>query len=493
MKKLFSRLTLALSVALVASLAIAGVAIADPEPPAALPDLGITKNLNMPAGTTSPELTFEFTLTQARPVGGGNAPADLVDAGFEVMPNPTVQFGNDRTITFPANMFGERQTTLRVNNAAGFNTQAAFDAGEIDILFPHAGVFHIFLEEVHNTNAATMAADAAANPNTPATLTYSTAIHVLTFEVRNVDGQLRVTNVIGQPGTPGTDGVVGTPADPGTDDRWVAGAKYPVLVPGTPGEPGTPNRPGEPGTPSEILNPSPLYFTNLFTREVRGDLDNPAFAVTKTVVDTSGLSDLSLAFSTVTTLTVPQQLIDQSNATTPPTPLLTLTGANAPVVVSGSPAVVVDPAPTVTVTGTGTPADPFVVTADLRHGERLVFPTLPAGTIFGSTEIQHDDYTGEGRVFVSGAQVGTAFGDVTNNTLQGENIVVPQAPGHFVSDISPFNNRIDFINDFVHSPPTGLVITSMPVLAALILATLTLAMMVASRSRKRVEQMPVAF
>jgi hypothetical protein len=492
MKKLFSRLTLALSVALVASIAIAGVAIADQDPPRALDPIGITKNLDMPAGTSTPGFTFAFTMTQGQPVGG-DVPADLEGIGFEVMPNPTVQFGPDRTITFPAGYFGERQTDIRLNNAAGFNTQASFAAGEIDILFPHAGIFHIFLEEVHNTNAAAMAADAAANPNAPGTLTYSTAIYILTFEVRNVDGQLRVTNVIGQPGTPGTDGTLGTPGNPGSDDRWVGGPKLGQLIPGDEYDPGSPGEDGTPGTPGTIDDPSPLRFTNIFTRQINGDLDNPAFAVTKTVEDTSGLSDLSLAFSTVTTLTVPQQLIDQNNATTPPTPLLTLTGANAPVVVSGSPAVVVDPAPTVTVTGTGTPADPFVVEADLRHGERLVFPTLPAGTIFGSTEIQHRDYTGEGRVFVAGNQIGPAFGDVTNNNLQGERIIVPQAPGHFVSDISPFNNRIDFINDFVHSPPTGLVITSMPVLAALILATLTLAMMVASRSRKRVEQMPVAF
>ncbi|MCL2871281.1 MAG: hypothetical protein FWE26_06650, partial [Coriobacteriia bacterium] len=474
MKKYFSKLVLALSVAMIMSLGVAIPAMANP--PAALPALGITKNLDRPAGTSSPALSFTFRLTQAQPVGGGPAAGDLVGVGFEVMPTPTANIVRDRVIDYPANMFGQRQTTLTLNNAAGFNAGT-----DVDILFPNAGVFHFFVEEVHNTNAAAMAADATANPNAQATLTYSTAVHLLTFEVRNVDGQLRVTHVIGQPGTPGIPGSPGTPDNPGTDDFWVAGPKYPTLIPGTPGQPGTPSTPDTPGTPSTIIDPSPLAFTNIFTRNITGTNDNPAFAVTKSVLDTEGLADLTIAYSTITTLTVPSQVFAQPN---PPVAPPTLAGTAAPVVVTGSPAAPVIPAPTVTVTGAGTAADPFVVTAPLRDGERLVFPTLPAGTIFGSTEIQHEHYTGEGRAIVAGTNVGT-FGDVADNSLAGVNVVVPQLPAHFVSDTDPFNNRIDFVNDYVHADNTGLVITSMPILAVLVAATVILAMMVASRSRKR--------
>jgi hypothetical protein len=515
MKKLFSRLTLALSVALVASLAIAGVAIADPNlaNPAdrnPIPDLGITKVLDRAAGTTSPELTFQFRLTQAEPLGGGDTPTNLADpnnpASFQVMGTPNADIGPNRSITFfgvGTGEFGTKQTTLRLNNTDGFNTQASFIAGDIDIRFPHAGVFHFFLEEVHNTNSASMAADAAANPNAPATLTYSDAIHVLTFMVVNVDGQLRVAGVIAQPGTPGTPGTTGTPGNPGTGDFWVTGPKHSEIVPGTPGTDPIPGTPGEPGTPHEVMDPSAIAFTNIFTRDIRGTLQNPAFAVTKTVPDNTGLADLTIAYSTVTTLTVPQQVFDQPD---PPVANPTLTGDQLPVVVdaSGAPVYVDGARVTVTVTGSGRPAvaavgdtpavaaDPFEIRAALRAGERLAFPILPAGTTFGSTEIQHADYTGTGAVFVAGSQVGSLFGTMANEG-RGQNIVVPELAQHFVSDSAPFNNRIDFVNDIVHSPITGLVITSMPILAALIVATLTLAVMVASRSRRRVEQMPTAF
>jgi len=485
MKNYFSRLVLALGLALVMGLGFAGVALANP--PAALPNLGITKNLDTPNGAVTPATTFSFRLTQAQPVGGGNAPTDLVNAAFEVMPTPTATIGADRSISYPAGYFGLRQTELRLNNAAGFNTSASFTAGDIDILFPNAGVFHFFVEEMRNTN--NLAADNAANPNALGTLTYSTAVYMMTLEVRNVDGQLRVTHVIGQPATPGTPGSDGTPGQPGTEDRWVLGPKGNQFFPGTDPQPGTPPTDSIPGIPGTIVDPSEFLFRNIFTRNIiTTDPDAPAFAVTKTVVDTTGLSDLTTVFPTATTLIIPSQVFDQPG----PNPTLTASATGVRVV-SGTPGVNVTPQPTIGISGTGTAADPFVVTANLLHGQRLIFPELPAGTTFGSTETQDAEFTGEGRVFVAGTQIGTPFGDVTDNNLAGDDVVVPNQGTHFVSAAEPFNNRIDFINDYVHADNTGLVITSMPMLAVLIAATVFLAMMVASRSRQRAEQMPAAF
>ena len=502
---------LALSIALITSLGVAGVAHAASVPTTPLADLGITKVLDMPAGTLSPELTFSFRLTQAQPVDGP-AEGDIVGDAFEVMTTATASIGPDRTITYPANFFGTRQTTLRLNDAAGFNTAAALTAGNIDIAFPHAGTFHFFLEEMRPVSPATaaneaaMAADATANPLAPATLTYSEAVYLLHFQVRNVEGQLRVTDVFATPAIPGTDGTTGTPGQPGTDPirTWNAGTKQYDVFEGTVETSGTPSTTGTAGLPGVIVDPSSLSFTNIFTRTINGTLDNPAFQVQKFTPDLQGLFDMTIQFSTRTTITIPTQVFADSNVTTP---TLGIVGgvfdpahAEAPVVVRGTGAdrVVVADA-NVVVTGTGTAADPFVVTADLRVGERLAFPILPVGTIFGSTEFQHADYSGIGEARVGGNLIDTFGGNAANaidQARRGVDVVVPQAAGHFVSNATVnglFGNSVDFRNDIAVPPITGLVIGSMPALVVLLGATLLLAMMVASRSRQRIEAMPIAY
>ena len=491
---------LALSIALITSLGVAGVAHAASVPTTALPNLGITKVLDKTEGALSPALNFDFRLTQAQRVGGAPAEGDIVGADFEVMTTPTASINTtDRRISFAASTFGTGQTELRLNypsGGAGFNTATAFAAGDIDILFPHAGTFHFFLEEmrppVFTGNDAAMAADAAANPNSSVTLTYSEVVYLLTFEVRNVDGQLRVTGVFAQEATPGTDDTTGTPAQPGTDPTrtWNAQTKRFDVFPGEPGDPGSACTSGTPGTPAIILDPSSLSFTNFFTRINNGDFDNPAFQVRKFTPDVERLFDLTIQFSTTTTLTIPPQIFADSNVATP-----SLTATAAPEVVRGTGAdrVVVTDA-NVVVTGTGTAADPFIVTADLRVGDRLVFPILPVGTVFGTTEFQHVDYAGRGEVNVGGNLVGT-FG-IINLENRGADVVVPDLPGHFVSNATVdgnFANSIDFHNDIVRPPVTGLVIGSMPALVVLLGATLLLAMMVASRSRQRIEAMPIAY
>ena len=489
---------LALSIALITSLGVAGVAHAASVPTTALPNLGITKVLDKPAGTLNPALDFDFRLTQAQPVGGDPAEGDIVGDAFEVMTTATASINaTDRRISFAENTFGMGQTELRLNypsGGAGFNTAAAFAAGNIDILFPHAGTFHFFLEEMRNTNDLTD--DTAANPLAPATLTYSEVVYLLHFQVRNVEGQLRVTDVFATPAIPGTDGTTGTPAQPGTDPRsyWNTGTKQYDVFPGEPGDPGSACTTGTPGTPAEILDPSTLSFTNIFTRTILGTPDNPAFQVRKFTPDDEGLFDLTIQFSTRTTITIPTQVFADSNVTTP-----TLTGAELPQVFrgTGDDRVVVTDA-NVVVTGTGTATDPFVVTADLRVGERLAFPVLPAGTVFGSTEFQHVDYSGRGDVFVGNNRV-DSFGapyPTIDRDNRGDDVVVPHLPAHVVSNATVnglFGNSVDFHNDIAVPPITGLVIGSMPALVVLLGATLLLAMMVASRSRQRIEAMPIAY
>ena len=508
MKKFVSKLTLALIVALVASLGVAGIASAAPDPVNVRQSgVAIVKDLDKPSGTGSlQDLTFEFVLAQLEMVETTAPGTDLPGNTFEPMLPPTVEFNrgtvaNPFEITFPAGLFGQRQVTINLNTDTGIpygwiNTAAS------DIVFPHAGVFHFLIQEVPDTN--TIACPYSF-------LTYATNAHILSLVVRNDgNGNLYVAGALGMPGTPPTGGTPGTPGSPGTDDEWVAGPKYPILIPGTPGTPGTPYEPGLPGTPDTITEASHLAFTNIFVRDVRGDLEDPALAITKTIRDADGSANLNTRFSIVATLTVPQQVFDSY---TTPMPVISLTSVeNLPVVVDANGNPVYDGAARipVTVTGTGAPAipagpggtpaavpaDPFIITTTLGDGETLAFPNVWAGTIFGATEIQHPNWSGEATVRVAGVGTGTTFGSLAS-TNAGNNVVVPQGSTHFVSDLrvgtppAP-GNSIDFVNDYNEPPLTGLWVGSMPVVAALLAATVILAMMVASRSRKRIEQLPLA-
>jgi len=485
MKKYLSKITIAILIALVSTLAFALPALASeartPHPP-----IAIVKDLDIPRGTTSPQLVFEFGLTQVTPATGQTAPGAVPGVTFQPVHPPTV--------TMPA----PRPSITFVPNASGL-METSFDLTE-DFVWPNAGVFHFLIQEVQPTNAAALTADPLAS------LTYDTRAHILTVEVRNCTvhpSGLVATNVVATPGTPGTPGTPDIFADPPyLPGRWVAGEKYERYIPGDAIAP-IPGTPGRPGTPGTIEDASQIDFRNIFTRDIEGSLTDPALAITKTVTDTTGLADLNLRFPISTTLTKPTQAFEHDPAFAG-----NLTGTAAPVVVNdqGQPVYIGSPAErvpvTVTRTGAGTVVSPFAftVTTTLAHGERLAFPELVAGTTFGATETQHPTYTGHAIAFSAAENRGTFGESIPANV--GVDVVVPELADHFVSDRNPMTpsgqdytlaNRVDFHNDLVHSPITGLVIGSMPILAALIAITVVLAMMVAARSRRRIEALPVAF
>jgi len=295
-----------------------------------------------------------------------------------------------------------------------------------------------------------------------------------------------------------------TEAEPGTDGRWIMVDGKLRYQPGTPGTPPT----------ESVVNPSDMRFVNSFVRTqgpTNGlDPDNAALAVTKTIADDANFiqANLDTLFDFTLTLTAYQRAavpgVPGSDGpppvlATPAIPGLGLpytaipdgmipviwdTAANAAVTdLSGRDAVVVTRA------ADGATA---TVTFQLKHGEQLLIPHLPAGTTWAAVEAAHSDFAPRAEVTVGGGATVTG----------GSSALVP---GPLATDFQAVNtelttgNRVltdtgantgDFVNRYNWSPLTGLVISSMPILVALIGATLILAMMVASRSRQRIEQVP---
>ena len=453
MKRYFSKMTLALIVALVMSLAIAIPAMADPLPAEGDPlEVGITKELNMPPGTTIPESVFQFTMTQVVPV------ADSAPATF----NTTIPAGSSVTFTHaagsndPANP-GDLEIWFPSGTGNLGTTGDILDG----ITWPHAGDFYFVIREVPNTNTAPSVTALAPNEH----MVYSDQVFVLQVRVANVDGNLIPRLGFAYVGSPGT------PGEPGTPDTWhQVGPKLNELRPGTPGTP------GEPGTDPILDDPSQIRFINDFTRDSLDD-DDWALGIQKMI--TGEFANMELDFSFDASLTIPTLALTR---TVPFTGPITATVVNA---TTGDPVI---PARTVTFTGTTTgtgpgetPALVLSATFDLGHNERLHIPGLPAGTVFGVLETQIPEYAATAVVTRGGVAVETVTGAVGAN--------VGTTPT-YIDDSGM--NRAAFTNDHNAPPFTGLVIGSMPFLTLLLGATLILAMMMAARSRQRIEQLPVA-
>ena len=129
---------------------------------------------------------------------------------------------------------------------------------------------------------------------------------------------------------------------------------------------------------------------------------------------------------------------------------------------------------------------------ELRHGERLVFPTLPAGTTYVVTEIGTPNFTPFVNVIVGGSSVTTPplTAGIGLDLGTGDHGLVSNA----VAGTPPVfaGNSADFQNRYHWAPPQGLVITNAPFFAVGF-AALALTLMMASRSRKRIEEMPIAY
>ena len=460
MKKYLSKLTLAMVVALVAGLGFAAPAVADP---VALVEqyMGLTKRLAMPEGTAVPTVTFTFDFAQAVPVTGG---------GYRVL------LESERTVGLPTQM--PTITIPAVPPAYigetvidGVHTYYAQNANALaGFTWPHAGQFRFVVSEVPSVTPALAANEAMA---------FSTAWYLVTVQVGNCPvnvGRLVPTSFMTYIGS---DGTPGQPAVPGTGDTFTPnpdGKTY-DLSPGTPGTPGTD---GQPGTLPHGDH-SRLVFTNNFSRVTGtdpGDLtDNPALAFSKTVIGENANMILQFAFDA--TLTIPAiALAPPQNFVGP----VTATVTNA----AGVP--IADRAPVAFTQG----ATPGIWTAEftLAHGEQLRFVGLPAGTTYSVTERATQEYAPTAVVTIGGT-AGGVQGDAGSGN-QNTALTVTGFVSQATAGTAPFN--LAAFTNHHHVPPLmGLVIGSMPFMVALLGATVLLAMMVASRSRQRIEQLPIAY
>lgn len=130
-------------------------------------------------------------------------------------------------------------------------------------------------------------------------------------------------------------------------------------------------------------------------------------------------------------------------------------------------------------------------TFNLRDNERLVIDTLPAGVRFIVSEAAHPQFEPSARVFIGGTEtVNSPYSENRNTALR-----VPAQPdlnvvtSYLIADSG--RNAADFTNNTEYVPPTGIVLANAPyfVVAAIVLA---LALVMVSRNRKAMEEIPLA-
>ena len=243
----------------------------------------------------------------------------------------------------------------------------------------------------------------------------------------------------------------------------------------------THDRLGAPVTPDADApgQKGPLAFLNIFAPDVGNDEDpnNAALVVSKTIgdADTRPYANLGTLFPFTITIAAPQYIDPPQNVTQPvlPSPIAAqiMTGA-AP----GTPAPVIPGRPSSDVSIVNGTAD-FL----LRDGEWLRILVLPAGATYTVTETGVPNFV-PNAVVVGGEAPNAYFTATAGQDLTANGVI------HNI----PVNNRADFTNVYQWSPPQGLVIANMPFFAAAAVL-LALALMLTSRSRKRIEEMPIAY
>ena len=420
--------------------------------------VGLTKEIYMPPGTTTPASTFTFTQMNEGPIiYPGEWPSY-----FTVATTITVDMP-DRTITFAAGAPNVDQWWSGAPDSAGRH-------GNIldGVTWPHAGVFNFLVRETANTNSTTI----GANPNE--TMNYDDSAFIMRVQVSNCP-YLNIpvpTTVVIHPGVPPTEGSI----------YWDTEAKLYDVTPGTPGT----------DDETSVVYPSDMRFVNEFIRTITPPngptVDNAALVVSKTIdAQDFDQANLTTLFDFTLNLTAYAPLL-------PDTALPNTLGA---VIVGPDGATPVanfaDRINYTVATTTGTGAtSTATVTFQLRHGESLLIPTLAAGTTWAATEAAHADFMPRAEVTVGGVTPPVFIPGPAAGTFQSVNTALPTGD-RILTDVGTTAggaNGADFVNRYAFSAITGLVIGSMPVLVALIAATLVLAMMVASRSRSRIEQMP---
>ena len=489
MRKYFSKLTLAIVLALVMGLAFAGVAVADPPAPRAplapeLQIMSITKDLNMPPGTTMPNAVFEFSMRQVvpNPDGPGYIPRDAQPAPIPAAPAAVPGMVN-QTITFPADLV-MTDGWSNIGQVGGATAPNGFDLGAIN--WPHAGQFFFVIEELRDTNPAI--------DNDPLrSLTYDSTAWLLLVTVINYDGGLHISKI--------QVASLNTVTDPtwnegqGGQPGYYTGGTYVIIDKKDHYRPGV-YVPGPDGTPGHwTIPPSDILFVNDYLSFTvpgndDGTLADPALAISKEVV--GELANQILQFNFTMNLDLPNSVL---------LPNWNLYGQDIVATITDSDGVPIPGRDPVVFAWPATTPAPWAapswtnVAFTLAHGEELRFPILPAGTVFSVTEAATPNYAASA-VVITGANAPVNYG---SNAAANVNIELSTGD-HFVSDArgagdpGPFLGNTAAFTNTDHTPEIlGLFIGSMPFMVALIGATVLLAMMVASRSRQRIEQLPIAY
>ena len=482
MKKHFSKLTLAIILALVMGLAFAAPAMADPVTnpvpstpmPAELLHLGITKDLNMPPGTVIPNAAFHFTFRQAVINGPTDTPPNAVVPRNPAEAQPMAVSIPNQIINFPADyVLTEACGWANIGQLGGTTAPGGFNLGTIT--WPHAGQFFFVVEELHNTNYPLIYNDPLQS------LSYSNESWLLMVSVINYEGALRISNIQ----VAGLDPITPPTWNPGTgpgEGYWTGGVwdyyknnytyRPGVYVPG----PG-----GTPGNWEVNRGPSDIRFRNDYAITVIQTLADPALAVSKAV--TGPLANEMRQFEFEMTLNLPDSVVLAGvwNINNPIE--ATITNAAGAPIAGRDPVIFPAPGATLTTTAEFT----------LAHGEYLRFITLPIGTTYTVTEEATPNYAASARITTGGVLDPTVFGGITQAYVEEELTV-----GSLVSNdrptgaLAPFNLAA-FTNTNFTPEIYGLFVGTMPFVIALFGATVILAMMVASRSRQRIEQLPIAY
>ena len=523
MKKYFSKLTLAIVVALVMGLAFAAPAMATPTPlDATNAFLSVTKELRMDPGTAIPDgVTFEFMFTQVVP-RSGTAP-NLVGWTFELKdpPVPGIQIPG-QSLTYPADLIDPQPDPGFVfdqngNVVLGYlaQTYPGFDLRTLN--WPHAGNFFFVVTERANTNPS------IDTGNPYESILYCDRAFLLIVSVGNfmVDGNEVQLAYNVQVASLGTDNApIYTPGTAGGPGTWEDGDYWWNVI-----EKRWDYRPGQyipdPGNPGYYIwspEPSCLWFINQYSYNQPGndlgndvgndiDLESARFSIEKTIVGESRVhADLNTLFTfdatlTIGPITVAAHFADGNGFELPTTITAAVQEQNA-----AGEWVNVDPFTPVVFNrqflGTGPNytgiifVSPTPAGFQLADGQRLRFPdNVPAGTTVAVTERaltgwapQFANWTendGTVRPFPGGFLTG-GYGQPLS-----VNSATQLTPPGFVTTAG--DEVIDFGNRFQYVPLMGLFVASMPIVMALLGATVLLAMMVASRSRQRIEQLPIAY
>jgi len=117
-------------------------------------------------------------------------------------------------------------------------------------------------------------------------------------------------------------------------------------------------------------------------------------------------------------------------------------------------------------------------TVTLAHNQRLVFDKLMVGARFSIIEQASPEYVASVVLYVGGTSVNVAPNTAPNLPLPIGNHLVGAE-----------RNTADFTNNHALPPPTGLSVVNSPYILA-VLAAVGIAALVASRRRKRIEELP---